>query len=260
MTRTLHAEWTKLRSVRSTPWTLFGIVALSLAIGAISCSTTHTEGGSPGMPGDEDVVLISLVGILLGQVAAVVLGVFALGGEYGTGTIRATFAAVPRRREVVVAKIVVVGALVFLAGLTAMLASFYLGQLILHGNGFVYENGYPAASLADGPTLRAVLAGAAYIAGVALLGLGAAAITRSTAAAISGVLALLLVPFVLIGTEVLPNAVDEVLQKGTPMAAISALATVENGPLDPWPALGVLGAWVAGTLLVALWLVRRRDA
>jgi hypothetical protein len=65
---------------------------------------------------------------------------------------------------------------------------------------------------------------------------------------------------VLIGTEVLPHAVDEVLQKGTPMAAISALATVENVPLDPWPALGVLGAWVAGTLLVALWLVRRRDA
>jgi len=257
MTSTLSAEWTKLRSVRSTPWTLFGIVALTVAIGAISSSTTHTEGGSPALPGDEDVVLISLVGILLGQVAAVVLGVFAIGAEYGTGTIRATFAAMPRRREVLVAKIAVVGVLAFLGGLAASLLAFFAGQAILHGNGFVYDNGYPAASLADGATLRALLAGGAYIAGVALLGLAAATITRSTAAAISGVLALLLVPFVLLGTGILPDAFGNVLEQGTPMAGISALATVENVPLDPWPALGVLAAWVAGALLVALWLVRR---
>lgn len=260
MTHTLRAEWTKLRSVRSTPWTLLGIVALTVAIGAISCSTTHTEGGSPSLPGDEDVVLISLVGILLGQVAAVVLGVFAIGAEYGSGTIRATFAAMPRRREVVVAKAAVVGVLAFLGGLVASAASFFAGQAILHGNGFVYDNGYPAASLADAPTRRAVLAGAAYIAGVALLGLAAGAILRSTAAAISCVLALLLVPFVLLGTGILPDAFGDVLEQGTPMAGISALATVEDTPMQPWPALGVLAAWVAGALLVALWLVRRRDA
>jgi ABC-2 type transport system permease protein len=260
VTRAVHAEWTKLRSVRSTSWSLAGIVALTLAVGVISCATSHTEGGYPGAPGDEDVVLISLAGILLGQVAAVVLGAFAIGTEYGTGTIRATFAAMPRRRRVVVAKIAVVGAAVFVAGLVACLASFYLGQLILHGNGFVYENGYPAASLSDAPTLRAVVAGAVYTAGVALLGLGAATITRSTAAAISGVLGLLLVPFVLVGTGILPESLSDVLEKGTPMAGINAIVTVENTPLDPWPALGVLGAWVAGALMLALWLVRTRDA
>ena len=260
MTRALRFEWTKLRSVRSTPWTLLGIVALTVAIGAISCSTSHTEGGSPALPGDEDVVLVSLTGILLGQVAAVVLGAFAIGGEYGTGTIRATFAAIPRRRGVVLAKIVVVGALAVAAGLVATVASFYLGQLILHGNGYVYENGYPAASLADGPTLRAVLSGAVYLAGVALLGLGAAAITRSTAAAISCVLGLILVPFVLLGVGVIPESVGDILDQGTPMTGVYSVVTVEDVPVGPWHALGVLAAWVVGTLLVALWLVRRRDA
>jgi ABC-2 type transport system permease protein len=124
----------------------------------------------------------------------------------------------------------------------------------------VYENGYPAASLADGPTLRAVIAGAVYRAAVTLLGLGAAAITRSTAAAISGVLGILLVPFVLVGTGVLPDALNDVLERGMPGAGINAIVTVENTPLDPWPALGVLGAWVAGSLVLALWLVRRREA
>jgi len=81
VTRAVHAEWTKLRSVRSTPWSLAGIVALTLAVGVISCATSHTEGGSPGAPGDDDVVLISLAGILLGQVAAVVLGTFAIGTD-----------------------------------------------------------------------------------------------------------------------------------------------------------------------------------
>src|SRR5262249_20950459 len=91
----VRAEWTKLRSVRSTTWMLLALGGLTIALGALSCSTSHTEGGSPGNGGDDDIVMFSLVGVYLVQVAAVAFGVLAICGEYASGTIRATFAANP---------------------------------------------------------------------------------------------------------------------------------------------------------------------
>jgi ABC-2 type transport system permease protein len=256
MTSALRAEWTKLRSVRSTPSSLVVLLGLTVALGAVACSGTDTEGGSPSHPGDENVVMTSLVGVYFGQIAAVAFGVLAICSEFATGTIRATFAANPRRRQVLVAKVAIVGALVLVAGAVATLVSFQVGQPILRSNGFVYDNGYPAVSLADGEALRTVAIATGYLVVLALLSLGVAAVVRHTATAISVLLGLLFLPWIV--GELLPEGLGEALQKATPMVG---LAAQERGaPIGPWAGIGVTAAWAAAAFVVALWLVRRRDA
>ena len=251
----VRAEWTKLRSVRSTTWMLLALVGLTIALGALSCSTSHTEGGSPGNGGDDDIVMFSLAGVYLAQVAAVAFGVLAICGEYATGTIRATFAANPRRREVIAVKTAIVGGVVLAAAAVTTVVAFYVGQAILHTRGYTYANGYPAASLGDADTLRKVALATAYLPILAVLSLGVATILRSTAAAISALLAVLFVPWIVGG--LLLEGIGQTIEKATPMVGIAAQE--RGAPIDPWVGFGVTAAWAVGALVVALWVVARRD-
>jgi ABC-2 type transport system permease protein len=252
----LRTEWTKLRSVRSTTWSLLAIAGLTIVFGAISCSTSHTEGIAPGNGGDEDIVMVSLAGVYFAQVAVVALGVLAICSEYATGMIRATFAADPRRRAVLGAKFAAVGGLVLAVCAAATVAAFYLGQAILRGNGFTYDNGYPTASLADGSVLRPVAIAAVYPVLLVLLSLAVGAIIRHTAGAISVLLGVLFVPFIV--GAVLPQDLGEALQKASPMAG---LAAQERGaPIGPWAGIAVTAGWAAAAIVVALWQICRRDA
>jgi ABC-type transport system involved in multi-copper enzyme maturation permease subunit len=252
----LRAEWTKLRSLRSTTWMLLALVGLTIALGIVSCSTSHTEGGVPADGGDDDVVMFSLAGVYFAQIAAVAFGVLAVCSEYATGTIRTTFAANPRRREVLAAKTAIVGALVLGCAAVAALAAFFIGQAILHTNGYVSDNGYPAASLGDADTLRKVAIAAVYPVVLAGLSLGAAAILRNTAAAISVLLGLLFVPWIV--GSLLPEHLGLAIERASPMAGIAAQE--RGAPIGPWAGFGVTVAWAVGALVVALWLVARRDA
>lgn len=258
----LRAEWIKLRSVRSTAWTLLAGFGLTLLLTVFVCSSTTTEGGSPGHPGDNDIVRDSLAGVWLGQIAFVLLAVLVIASEYSTGTIRATFAANPRRRVVLGAKAAILGALLAAAGLLTAAASFTVGQALLRGNGFDYDGGYPAVTLTDGPALRAVVGTGVYLTGLALLAFAIAAIVRRTAAAISIVLGLVFVPVIAVG--LLPESPGELVQKLSPVTAgLAVQQTVERSdavPLGPWEGLGVLFAYALGALAVALWLIQRRDA
>jgi hypothetical protein len=251
----LRAEWTKLRSVRSTTWMLLAIVGLTIALGVVSCSTSHTEGGVPA-GADDDVVVISLAGVYLAQIAAVAFGVVAICSEYATGTIRTTFAANPRRRVVLAAKTAIVGTLVLGAAAVSAVAAFSIGQAILHGNGYVEANGYPAASLGDATTVRKVAIAAAYPVILAVLSLGVATIVRGAAAAISLLLGLLFVPWIVAG--LLPEHLATTIEKATPMAGIAAQE--RGAPIGPWAGIGATAAWAVAALAVALWLVARRDA
>jgi ABC-2 type transport system permease protein len=258
----LEAEWIKLRSVRSSAWTLLVAFALSLLGTFVMCSGTTTEGGSPGRPGDNDIVRDSLTGVWLGQIVIAVLAVLLVTSEYSSGTIRATFAAIPRRRVVLMAKSCVTGALVLVVGLLTATACFVLGQSLLRGNGFDYAGGYPHASLTDGPALRAVAGSGLYLACLALLALGLAAIVRHTATAITVVLGLMFVPAIAAG--ILPERLSEPLLKFSPMTAgLAVQETVDRAdgiPIGPWAGLGVLGTYALGALIVAAWLIQRRDA
>jgi ABC-2 type transport system permease protein len=135
----LRAEWVKLRTVRSTTWSLLLLAGVSVLFTAVLTGGSSTEGGSPGHGGDNDIVLDSLAGMWFGQIAAAVLAVLAITSEYSTRMIRATFAANPRRRTVLVAKAIVVTCVVLVVGLATSAACFQVGQWLLRGNGFNYE-------------------------------------------------------------------------------------------------------------------------
>jgi ABC-2 type transport system permease protein len=264
----LRAEWTKLRSVPASGWAAVATVGLTVLLSAFVCGSVSTRGGDPAHPGDEDVVMLSLSGVYLSQIAVVALAVTAVTAEYASGMIRVSFLANPRRRLVLAAKAAVVGAAVLAAGLVASLLSFSAGQPILAGNGFTATNGYPPASLADPPALRAVAGSAVYLALLALLSVGAGAIMRHAAAAITTVLGLLFVP--LVALSFLPERLWEPVQRFAPMTAGLAVQSTAGSleliagrsarPVGPWAGLGILAAWAAAALLLAFALVERRDA
>jgi ABC-2 type transport system permease protein len=258
----LLAEWIKLRTVRSTAWALLAFVGVSVLFSALGCWESETEGGSPGNPGDNDIVLDSLAGIWFGQIAPAVLAVLAITSEYTHRMIRTTLAATPRRHVVLAAKTAVVGAGVLVVGVATSAACFQVGQWILRGNGFNYEGGYPAVTLGDGEALRAVVGTALYLGLLAVFSLGIGAIARHTAGAITVVLATILAPVIAIGF--LPENLGEPLEKFSLMGAgLAVQQTVErpdNIPIGPAGGLLVVTAYGAVALLVALWAIDRRDA
>jgi ABC-2 type transport system permease protein len=258
----LRSEWVKLRTVRSTFWSLLLLVGVSVLVTTFLTSGSSTQGGSPGFRGDNDIVRDSLAGIFFGQIAAAVLAVLVVTSEYATRMIRTTFSATPRRRTVLVAKTAVVSAVVLAVGLATSAACFQVGQWILRGNGFNYEGGYPAVTLADGDALRAVLLSGAYLGLLAVFSVGVGAIVRHTAGAITIVLAVVLAPVIAVGF--LPeNVADQVARfslMGAGLATQQTFDRADNIQLSPGGGLLVVAAYGAVALIVALWLVGRRDA
>jgi ABC-2 type transport system permease protein len=258
----LRSEWVKLRTVRSTYWSLLLLVGLSLLFSALACWESETQGGSLGQPGDNDIILNSLAGVFFGQIAAAVLAVLAITSEYTTRMIRTTFAANPRRRSVLAAKALVVASVVLGVGLATSAACLLIGQRILQSNGFTAENGYSALSLADSDALWAVLGSAAYLGLLALFCVGVGAVLRHTAGAITVVLAIVLAPVIAIGF--LPEGAAEAVEKASLMSAGLAIQqTVQRDdsiPLSQLGGLGVAAAYAVVAMVVAVWLIGRRDA
>lgn len=227
----LHAEWTKARTVPGTPWSLAGVVACTVLLGALAAGA---------MPAGGDPAKSALIGVALGQAIVVVLAVATVSGEYGTGMIRLTLTAVPRRLTVLAAKGFVVASLTLVAASVAVLASVAVGHLYL-----------PSLSLSDGPTLRAAVGSVLYLALVGLMSVGVATLVRDAATAVGVVLALLyLMPLV---TSLIsdPDWHDR-LQKISPMTAglaVQATVHLDAEPIGPWQGLGVLAIWAAGALL-----------
>jgi ABC-2 type transport system permease protein len=243
-------------------------VVSTIAFGLLVCSAIDTGGGHagcvPGAPGcgDEDMVLNSLSGAYLGQIAVVALGVLAATTEYSSGMIRTTFAAMPRRRKVMLAKVAILVGPVLLAGLAASSASFLLSQPILHANGFILEQGYPTVSLADAPAVRAITGTALYLGVIAVFAFGVGAIVRRTGAAIAVLLAIVYAPGIV--SLMIAEPLRGWVQKASPMmAGLAVQRTVlraDSVPIGTWAGLGVAAAWSAIALVAALWLVRCRDA
>lgn len=258
MGRELRAEWTKLRTLPGTGALLAAVVALTVAASALAAATVSCTPRDCG----HDLPELSLTGVQAGQALVAVLAVLAIAGEYGTGMIRTTFTAMPRRTAVLAAKAAVVTGLTLAAGTAGVLGSLLAGRLILPGNGFTAAAGHPPPSLADGPTLRAAAGSVLYLALIALLSLGVAALVRDTAPAVGTVFGLLYV------TAVLPLTVGDpdwqrFLWRLSPMdagLAVQATTGLDGLPLGPWEGLGVLAAWAAAALLAAGLTLRARDA
>ncbi|GAA4076895.1 ABC transporter permease [Actinomadura miaoliensis] len=261
MRHALHAEWTKLRTLRSTGLLLVGMVALTVVVSAAATGAADTARCPTPERCFEDTPKLALTGVRLGQVLAVVLAVLTVSAEYGTGTILPTLTAMPRRSAVLAAKAVVVTATVMASGLVTVLLCLAVGRVLLPGGGFTAAHGYPPLSPADGPTLRAFCGTVLYLALVALLALGVAAAVRETAAALTTVFALLYLSPTFAEFVTDPRW-HERLEKWTPMSAgLSVQATVapDRQPIGPWAGLGVLAAYSAAALLLGvLVLVRGR--
>lgn len=248
----LHAEWTKMRTVASPLWLLLGTVAATTALGAGATSVVNcTAGGCGG-----DTTKLSLMGVYLGQALVAILAVLIISGEYGTGMIRTTLTAVPRRATVFTAKAVTLTGVVAVGGTAAVLGSVLAGRLILP------EFGDRALSLSDGPTLRAVFGTVLYLILIGLLSLGVATAVRDSATSIGLVLGLLyIIPIV--SQTISDPEWQHRLERITPMSAglaIQATTDLDSLPISPWAGLGVTAGWAAAALLAGGLLLRRRDA
>jgi ABC-2 type transport system permease protein len=187
--------------------------------------------------------------------------VFVISGEYSTGMIRTTLAAMPHRLTVFAAKTTTLTAIVLTAGIVAVLASLLAGRLILPGNGFTTADGYPPLSLAHGPTLRAAAGSVLYLGLVGLISLGVATAVRDSATAI-GVILTLLYLFPILAHTVNAHW-QRHLDQIAPMTAgldIQATTGLRGLPLSPWQGLGVLAGWAAAALIAGALLLRARDA
>jgi hypothetical protein len=231
-------------------------VGLTAFLAAVGSTDANQAGGTPG---DDDVLVNSLRGVWLGQVAMVALGALAATSEFATGTIRTTFMAIPRRAVAFGAKVGVTGAVACAVGSAASVLSFLVAQPLLHEGGYVAP-AYPAVSLTDAIALRAVVGSALYLTLLALFSAGIATIVRHPETAMTIVVGLVLVPTVVM--EFFTGTPRDLLQNVAPSAGLAIQTTTaryDTPPLGPWGGLGVTAAWTAAALLVAAWTIGRRD-
>jgi len=242
------AEWTKLRTVRSSAWLLVASVVITIALGLSLLAGILQQKGPHEL--DAARAGIWLHGLDLGQMMLAVLGALIITTEYGTGTIRATLAAVPRRGRVLAAKIGGFAGLSVAVGALSAFAMFLLAQPMLRSHGF-------DVPLADGVAWRGVALAALSTAGVALLGLGTGLLVRHSAGAVTILLSVLLgVPIV---GQFLPEGVRPVARY-LPAEAAWGMFTPSDISLDPGPATVVFAGWVAAVLIAGAVAFVRRDA
>lgn len=249
------SEWTKLRSVRSTKWTIFSLVVVMVGLGALICfaAAATFDQVTPAERAVFDATATSLAGLGLAQLAMAVLGVTAIGSEYSTGGIRTTFVAVPRRLRVLAAKAIVIGAVALVAGTVTAFAAFFAGQAMLSSAGIETALGEPGV-------FRAVVGAGLYLAGSSLFGLAVGTLLRSTSGGIAvTVAALLVVPIV---TLLLPGAWGDAVQRYVTANAASQITAVRPSPdaLGPWTGYLVFTLWWVAIFAVGALRAVRRDA
>ena len=251
--RVIASEWVKLRTLRSTVWTLLVALLLLIGLGLIICAATNAnwDRNSPAERATFQPVTASLAGTYLAQLAVGVLGALVITGEYSTGMIRSSLAAVPRRLPVLWAKLIVFVVVVLVLGGLAALAAFLGGQALLGSHG---------TDLSAPHAVRAVLGVPLYLAGIGALAIGLGFLLRSTAASIAVLFGLLLVvPIVL---NFLPDSWRQRVRPYLPGEAGSRLFQLnpDPSPLSAWQGYGVLLLWVVAAVAGAAVVLRRRDA
>jgi ABC-type transport system involved in multi-copper enzyme maturation permease subunit len=235
------------------------------------------SGGSFTVSGTGDIAPVvegrriedALRGTFAGLIVVIVVGTVFITAEYRRGLIRTTLAANPRRGRVLAAKAIVIGSVTFVAGLAAAAVAVPLGESIMRANG---NDILPVTALTE---LRVVVGTAALLAVAAVLALAIGTILRRSAEAVTTLIVLIVVPYVLAIAAPLPESVSEWLLRLTPAAAFaiqqsvprypqvnaSLLTTLHDFyPLEPWAGFAVLCAYTAIALGLATFLLRRRDA
>lgn len=252
--RVLRAEWTKLRTQPSAYWTLAAAVILvvGFGLGYSLLRVARPPHGTSAMA-SFDPASISLSGVQLAQIAVGVLGVLLITGEYATGLIRTTFAAVPRRLPVLWAKAALLATVVTAVSVPAAFGAFTGGQTILARQHLSVQLSQPGVA-------RAVVGSALYLAVIALLGLGLGGVLRNAAGGIAALFGLLYgLP---LAAGFLPGNLATDVTKFLPATAGQAVTTVQPDPtlLQPWTGFAVLCAYAAVLVGISAARMRRGDA
>ncbi|MFF4845925.1 ABC transporter permease [Streptomyces collinus] len=250
----IRSEWTKIRSVASTVWTLSLAVVVTLALGILISALSRSQ--FDNMPVTDrlsfDPTVVSFAGMTLGQLAMIVFGVLVVSNEYSTGMIRVSLAAVPRRGTFLFSKIAVATALALLVGMVTSFAAFFLGQAML---------GPLGTRIGDPGVLRAVVGGGLYMTLIAMFSMGVAVMLRSPLLSLG-----ILMPFFFLISTILGNvSVTRKVGRFLPDQAGSRIMRVvprigDDTPYGPWGGLGIMALWVVAALVGGYLLLRHRDA
>lgn len=250
-----RSEFTKLRSVRSTKWTIFVLVAATIGFGVLFCFLTnhYWPKASASDKADFDATSTSFGGLMFGQLAIAVLGVLVISSEYSTGGIRTSLTAVPNRMRFLAAKVISFSGVAGVAGLIIAFAAFFAGQPFFAKRGI-------GASLSDDGVLRAVFGAALYVVVSGLFGLAVGLLLRHSAGAITVVVAFMFVlPLVV---NAFPGDWGKaVIRYFTSNAGQQVTFVHQSGNhLGPWLGFGVYCIWAAVPLVIGALLLHRRDA
>lgn len=256
----MSAEWTKIRSVRSTVWTLTLFVVITFGLTALFTWLTVANWNGPRAAERDARVVIDPVGFILGsglglgQLTLCVLGVLVITTEYSTGTIRASLLAVPRRLEMLTAKAVVFAGLLIVVAEIVAFGSFFIGSAILHSKAPV--------SLSDHNVTRAVVGAGLYLTVLGLFSLAIGVLIRHTAGAITTAIGVVFVLPILAG--LLPGSWGAHVNGYLPEQAGTLIGQqhppADGNVLSAWEGFGVFCLWTAVLLAVGGYLLHRRDA
>ena len=255
----LRAEWTKIRSVRSTVWTLVIFVVVCIGFTALIAWLTESHWYGPRAASRDATAISNPVGFILGtgvglgQLAIGVLGVLVITSEYSSGVIRASLLAVPRRLPVLAAKAVVFAVLLLVVTEIVAFCSFFVGSAILHA--------HVPVSLSGSGVTRAVAGAGLYLTVLGLLALAIGTMIRHTAGAISTIIGIVFVLPILSG--LLPSSWGAHINAYLPEQAGTLITHTheQSGDLlSPWQGFGVLCIWTVLALAAAAYLLERRDA
>jgi ABC-2 type transport system permease protein len=254
VTQVLRSEWTKIRSVASTVWTLSVAVVVTVALGMLIAALSRNEFDDMSARDrlSFDPTFISFAGMSLGQLAMIVFGVLVVSNEYSSGMIRSSLAAVPQRGTFLFGKLAVATGLALVVGLVTSFVAFFAGQAML---------GEHRASIGDEGVLRAVIGGGLYMTLIALFSMGVAAMLRSPMLALG-----ILMPFFFLISSVLGNvSATEKIGRFLPDQAGSKVMQVvppvdDDTPYGPWGGLGIMMLWVLAALIGGYLVLKKRDA
>jgi ABC-type transport system involved in multi-copper enzyme maturation permease subunit len=251
--KVITSEWLKLITLRSSWITLtLGIGALAVLGGVIGFFINRDwDHMRPGRQAAFDAVGTSLGGAQFTQLAIGVMGVLFVTGEYGTGMIRSSLTAVPKRLPVLWAKSLVFGIVTLVLSEIASCIGFFIGQAVL---------GTHSVALSSDGALRAVIGTGLYLTVVALIGTELGFIIRSTAGGIAALVAILLVlPGVV---SILPQTWQDTISPYLPSNAGAALYDLhpETGALSPWTGFAVFCLYAVAGMIAAGVVLKRRDA
>ena len=255
----LSAEWTKIRSVRSTLWSLLAFMIVAIGFSALIIIVISNTWNSPGnhpnhvrLLEDPTAVLFG-AGFGLGQLAICVLGVIVMSSEYSTGAIRASLLAVPRRLPMLAAKALVFGLLDFVVSAITVFAVFFITTAILRS--------HISITLSTTGVTRACIGGILYLTVLGLFSLAIGGLIRHTAGAIATVIALVLVVPPLI--SLIPGTIANHVHGYLPTIAgtLVAQTSQQSGDvLSPWQGFGVFCIWTVVLLGACGYLLIHRDA